>query len=100
MANDQTIKNEFNDAAHAGNVPLASLKPGQPAVGMLEVEHKRDKLRAMNKGEFYEFVVQRPINVALGPQGSIYIIDRHHLALALIKEGCKKVAIKVDYNFS
>lgn len=102
MTDDQSITTDFNAAAHAGYAPLASLKPGQPAVGMLEVEHKCEKLRAVAKDhlQLQEFLVKRPINVALGPQGSIYIIDRHHLALALIKEGYKDVAIKVDYDFS
>lgn len=102
MTANQSITTDFNAASHAGYAPLASLKPCQIDVGMLEVEHKKKKLKELAKDpiQLHEFLVTRPINVALGPQGSIYIIDRHHLARALIEEGYKTVAIKVDYNFS
>jgi hypothetical protein len=127
MADQQSVTTKFNDSSAAKRVSLASLKPGQLTVGMREVEHKREKIRAMTRTidprrldmlkvaqiqaelrelaedptQLDEYLAKRPISVALGPNGSIYIIDRHHLALALLKEGHDMVSIDVgDRDFS
>src|SRR5580698_7290502 len=70
------------------NVELSKLRPTQLTVGMLEVKSKRKRLRQLEKrpGELVHFVLENPIRVVLGPADKTYVIDHHHLALALIRE--------------
>ena len=70
------------------NILLSRLRPTQLTVGRLEVKHKRKRLRALEKrpAELVDFILEMPIRVVLGPVGKAYVIDHHHLALALLKE--------------
>ncbi len=35
-------------------------------------------------------ILERPIPVVKAPNGLVYLLDRHHLALALLKSGITK----------
>jgi len=67
---------------------LRTLRPTQMTVGMLQVKHKRLRLRALEKrpAELLDFILEHPIRVVLGPKEKAYVIDHHHLALAIMKE--------------
>ena len=79
-------------------VPILDLRPTQITVGMREVEAKRKEWRATKEGE--KFLGKHMIPVVLGPKGRHYIIDHHHLALALHEEGVKDVAVTVIEDLS
>ena len=74
-------------------VPIEELFPTQITVGMREVRAKRKHWRGV--GHKGEFLGGHLIPVIRGPKGRYYIIDHHHLALALQHEGVRKVAITV-----
>jgi hypothetical protein len=76
-------------------VDIDDLRPTQITVGMREVKAKRQawRMKAANKGA--EFLGQHMIPVVRGPKGRYYIIDHHHLALALHEEGQKDVFVTV-----
>jgi hypothetical protein len=79
-------------------VAILDLRPTQITVGMREVEAKRKEWRATKKGE--KFLGKHMIPVILGPKDRHYIIDHHHLALALHEEGVKDIAVTVISNLS
>ncbi len=82
-------------------VAIASLRPTQITVGMLEVEAKRKAWRERAGGESAgDFLGRHMIPVVLGPKGRHYVIDHHHLARALHEEGVKKLMITVVKNLS
>src|SRR5271168_3651634 len=76
-------------------VGIDDLRPTQITVGMREVKAKRQawRMKANKKGG--EFLGQHMIPVILGPKGRHYVIDHHHLALALYEEGQKDVYVTV-----
>jgi hypothetical protein len=76
-------------------VPVLSLRPTQITVGLREVEEKRKSWRHHPERERSEFLGKHLIPVVRGPKERHYIIDHHHLALALHREGVKHVAITV-----
>ncbi len=81
-------------------VAIIDLRPTQITVGMREVEAKRKhwkELRARNGGEF---LGKHMIPVILGPKHRHYVIDHHHLALALHDEKVRDVAVTVIANLS
>jgi hypothetical protein len=75
-------------------VPIASLRPTQITVGMREVIDKRRRLKARKK-KVGKFLGDHMIPVVLGPKKRPYLIDHHHLALALHHEGLEHVLVTV-----
>jgi len=74
---------------------IRDLRPTQVTVGMREVDAKRKAWAAKSDGKGAEFLGTHMIPVILGPKGRPYVIDHHHLALALLREGVETVAVTV-----
>jgi hypothetical protein len=75
--------------------PIADLRPTQFTVGMREVSAKRKAWRDRKSGEFEKFLAAHMVPVILGPGGKRYLIDHHHLALALSLEKLPSVFVYV-----
>jgi hypothetical protein len=90
-------------------VAITDLRPTQITVGMREVKAKRKHWREMaekkkdkdkDKDKDAEFLGKHMIPVILGPKQRPYVIDHHHLALALHGEGVEEIAVTVIANLS
>jgi len=84
-------------------VAITDLRPTQITVGMREVKAKRKHWREMaekKKDKDADFLGKHMIPVILGPKQRHYVIDHHHLALALHQEGVKKIAVTVRANLT
>ena len=81
-------------------VAITDLRPTQITVGMREVSEKRKRWREMKTKKGEKFLGNHMIPVILGPKDRHYVIDHHHLALALYKEGVKNVLVSVTSNLS
>src|SRR5262245_66654001 len=81
-------------------VPIESLRPTQITVGMREVEEKRKRLRKQKPQKIGSFIGRHMIPVVLGPKKRHYVIDHHHLSLALHKEGLRDVLVTVVLDLS
>jgi hypothetical protein len=79
-------------------VAVADLRPTQITVGMREVMAKRKRWRETGTKRGERFLGKHMIPVILGPKRRHYVIDHHHLALALHDEGVKNVAVTVLAN--
>lgn len=75
-------------------VPIMELRPTQITVGMREVDDKRHAWREKGE-EGAKFLGSHMIPVVLGPKRRAYILDHHHLALALHLEGVEHVLTSV-----
>jgi hypothetical protein len=76
-------------------VPIMSLRPTQITVGMREVDLKRKSWREHPDRKKPEFLGRHLIPVIWGPKGQFYVIDHHHLALALHRERVQVIATTV-----
>ena len=76
-------------------VPIASLRPTQITVGMREVKAKRKSWREHPDRKKADFLGKHLIPVIWGPKDEFYIIDHHHLTLALHQEGVKNIATTI-----
>jgi hypothetical protein len=77
-------------------IPILSLHPTQMTVGMREVKEKRERWREhKSKKKQAELLGKHTIPVVLGPDQRHYVVDHHHLALALHEEGVKDILITV-----
>ena len=81
-------------------VTIESLRPTQITVGMREVEEKRKRLRKHKPEKIGTYIGQHMIPIVLGPKKRHYIIDHHHLSLALHKEGLRHVLVTVVLDLS
>ncbi len=82
-------------------VPLAELRPTQMTVGMREVQARRTRWKKQTPGQKRDTFLQKHlIPVILGPAGRHYVLDHHHLALALHQEGLKEMYVTVVSDLS
>jgi hypothetical protein len=72
-------------------IKLAQLRPTQMAVGFEEVGVKRSKWRALSAQGKSDFLASHPFPALCGPGAQYFIVDGHHLALALLQEGTDAV---------
>jgi hypothetical protein len=73
--------------------PILDLRPTQMTVGLQEVRRKRNEWKAKTSTDLAEFLAQHMVPTVLGPGGRRYLIDHHHLALALHEEGVDSVFV-------
>jgi len=81
-------------------VAIVGLRPTQITVGMREVAAKRKRWRETGTKKGEKFLGKHMIPVILGPRRRHYVIDHHHLALALHEEGVRELAVTVVANLS
>jgi len=74
-------------------VEIRALYPTQITVGMREVREKRRRWNEV--GHKARFLGSHLIPVIRGPKDRYYVIDHHHLALALHGAGVREIAITV-----
>jgi hypothetical protein len=74
-------------------VTIGDLRPTQITVGMREVRAKQKSWQQQDKKKKAEFLGRHMIPVIRGPKDRLYVIDHHHLSLALHNEGVKDVLV-------
>lgn len=75
--------------------PIASLQPTQITVGFREVKEKQKRWRGQHGEKKSSFLGRHMIPVIFGPKDRYYVIDHHHLARALQREGVKHILVEV-----
>lgn len=80
--------------------PLANLRPTQMTVGKREVTDKRKRWRQEHGKNAAEFLGRHMFPVVLGPKNRPYVIDHHHMALALHQEKVRNVLVNVVADLS
>ena len=81
-------------------VAIKDLRPTQITVGLREVAEKRKRWRETGTRKDEKFLGRHTMPVVLGPRHRHYIIDHHHLALALYEEAVRAVAVTIVANLS
>jgi hypothetical protein len=83
-------------------VPIEQFRPTQGAVGMKAVAAKREKVarRAECSRKIERYLEKRPIPAVLGPGAGYYIIDHHHLSMALHQNEVSEAFVRVIGDLS
>jgi hypothetical protein len=76
------------------------LRPTQMTVGKAEVAQKCSIWRSLGKKKRKELIDAHWFPGVIGPKNKVYIVDHHHLGLALLEEGVKSVPVMVQRDFS
>lgn len=82
------------------SVAPAKLRPTQLSVGKAEVAAKRQAWKRLDKKKRKELLASHWFPGVLGPKGKVYIVDHHHLGLALLEEQVESVPVMVQRDFS
>jgi hypothetical protein len=76
-------------------VAITDLRPTQMTVGMREVSAKREEWRNRPRNSAGKYLGSHMIPGVIGPDSKPWIIDHHHLALAMHLEGVADVMVSV-----
>ena len=80
-------------------VPIAKLHPTQFAVGYREVDERAEQIVHKSPKKLKAYVEEHLPLIVIGPGGQPYLIDGHHLALALLKAHvATNVEVRVEAN--
>ncbi|MFC5527598.1 ParB-like protein [Rhodanobacter ginsengisoli] len=82
------------------SVAPASLRPTQLTVGKAEVAAKRAEWEKLGGKKRRQLLEAHCFPGVLGPRQQVYIVDHHHLGLALLEERVEKVAVLIQRDFS
>ena len=82
------------------SIAPARLRPTQLTVGKAEVAAKRAEWEKLGKKKRKELLGAHCFPGVLGPKHQVYIVDHHHLGLALLEEGVKTVPVIIQSDFS
>jgi hypothetical protein len=85
---------------HLSSESPERLRPTQMSVGLAEVATKRREWAALGRKARKLTLERQVFPAVLGPKGRYYIIDHHHLGLALIEEKVDAVLIAVYDDLS
>ena len=85
---------------HFVDAKLLDLHPTQMTAGFAEVAAKRREWAALSKKDRKELLASHWFPAVLGPRGRSYIVDHHHLGLALLEEGVERVKLMVLEDLS
>ncbi len=85
---------------HFVEAGLRDLRPTQMTAGFAEVALKRREWAALSKKERKQLLQSHWFPSVLGPRGHSYIVDHHHLGLALHEEGVERVKLMVLEDLS
>jgi hypothetical protein len=85
---------------HLVKVELRCLRPTQITVGYAEVQAKRGLWSGMARTEREEFLSAHWFPAVQGPKDDLYIVDHHHLGLALMDERVESTFVVMLKDFS
>lgn len=85
---------------HTVQAKLADLLPTQGAIGYVEVSQKRAEWQRLSKRMRQALIAQHWLPSVLGPEARYYIVDHHHLGMALHEEGQKTAQLTVLKDLS
>ncbi|PNS09332.1 hypothetical protein Lysil_0961 [Lysobacter silvestris] len=79
---------------------LRSARPTQIALGMAEVDDKRKEWKALGRKKRQDMIESHLFPGVLGPDKAIYIVDHHHLGLAMLLDGITSAHAMIQRDFS
>ena len=85
---------------HLVPVKLEDIRPTQITVGLAEVKLKQEQWRQLNRKERKRRLAEQWFPSILGPKGRYYIVDHHHLGLALLGDGIDSAWVTVLRDLS
>jgi hypothetical protein len=90
----------YKISAQLQEVALQELRPTQMTVGMRETDEKRREWKNLPAKRRAREMCEQLFPAVKGPKGRYYILDHHHLALALLSEKVDTVRVGLVLDLS
>ncbi|SDD56942.1 hypothetical protein SAMN05444678_11639 [Sphingomonas sp. YR710] len=87
------MRHDFEPLLHP--IEISALRPTQMTVGLREVDRKRTEWRKHAERDGPDFLGRHMIPAVIGPRGTYFLVDHHHLVRALHDEGVTHVLVSV-----
>jgi hypothetical protein len=81
-------------------VEIAKLRPTQATQGLGEVRSRQAKMREMDRGALADHIEEKTGEVIIGPRNEIWLLDGHHMASALLRNGERHMLVSVSRDWS
>lgn len=78
---------------------ILDLRPTQFAVGMMEVDEKIKQVLSFKKKELKSYITESIVPVVRGPNGQLYVVDKHHFLCVCYHLGIRKVNVEIIKDF-
>ena len=88
------------ESSHLITAKLKDLRPTQITVGMAEVAAKIEQWKEFDATKREHYLADHWFPAVTGPNGDHYIVDHHHLGLALLESHVKSVRLVVFKDLS
>ena len=85
---------------HLVEVQISKLRPTQMTVGRAEVEAKRREWQALGRKARERLLALHWFPAVMGPKGRFFIVDHHHLGVALQEESVRSGWVMVLRDWS
>lgn len=82
------------------SIAPSKLRPTQMTIGMAEVRAKRAQWAEPGKKKRKQLLATHWFPGVLGPKQKVFIVDHHHLGLALLEKEVKAVPVIIQRDFS
>src|SRR5450631_2800842 len=79
---------------------VLELRTTQFAVGMIGVKDKQTELASKSGPRLNAYQRKHPEPVVIAPRGALFIVDHHHLALAMANNGIESTYCKIEADYS
>ncbi|MCC0091375.1 ParB-like protein [Aeromonas veronii] len=76
-------------------IGIDALHPTQGGAGQIQVDETQATLAGMSAKQLDKLMKKKEIPVVIAPDGSYWLVDRHHLTKALWQQGVKDARVKV-----
>ncbi|MFM4724467.1 ParB-like protein [Aeromonas veronii] len=76
-------------------IGIDALHPTQGGVGQIQVDETQATLAGMSAKQLDKLMKKKEIPVVIAPDGSYWLVDRHHLTKALWQQGVRDARVKV-----
>ncbi|WP_421284551.1 ParB-like protein [Aeromonas veronii] len=76
-------------------IGIDALHPTQGGGGQIQVDETQATLAGMSAKQLDKLMKKKEIPVVIAPDGSYWLVDRHHLTKALWQQGVKDARVKV-----
>lgn len=80
-------------------IKVLELRPTQFAVGMLEIDAKIKIAKEFSDKELQKYIRDNVVPVVRGPDGELYVVDKHHYLSVCYHIGIEKVRVKIIEDF-
>lgn len=77
-------------------IDINALHPTQPGIGLLQVDEEVQKLKEKGAKKLWKYAQKKRIPVVIGPDGTYWLVDRHHLTRSLWTLGMREVPVEIE----